>query len=536
MTNLRISDATPAATLDGSELLPSLQGGNPRSVAARQLTDFFSGFQPGRIPKWRRALGNVAAGVSNAKVCIIGDSQVAGWGASGNVFVNARVAGWPAKMTQILRSCGLNASDASWMGDQNTFQQSTSLATYDPRITIGTGWVSGTGGLTFGAYALTGSGSGVVSFSPTQTFDTIEVYWAGYPGHGTFSIGVDGGAGLASVSTDVAASVVKTVVTCSRGTHTVDVARTGGGVVSLIGMRVYDSTVKEISIIQGGWSGAASASWNDAAQPFSPKPVLQYIAPDLTIIALCGNDWHGSVAQATFSANIQALITAAQVSGDVILMTDTNTNPATTKSYALQQPYLDTLCSLAASNGVPFVDIAYRWKSFEAANAAGWMSDQNHPSAAGYLEIAKLAASVVRMELPMGGAALALDSAGKLTLPADLQVSGNIYSVNYVRWTSGKGKIGAGYAVPGTVTITEDGGSSGAAGIALGGSSAAFPLIQREGPTTKVACKLGDNSAFAPFQAKLTTDTAYSAGTFTATGYLTLYDASGTAYRVPCAV
>ena len=34
-------------------------------------------------------------------------------------------------------------------------------------------------------------------------------------------------------------------------------------------------------------------------------------------------------------------------------------------------------------------------------------------------------------------------------------------------------------------------------------------------------------------QAKLTTDTAYTAGDPTTTGYLLVYDSTGTAYRVP---
>jgi hypothetical protein len=34
-------------------------------------------------------------------------------------------------------------------------------------------------------------------------------------------------------------------------------------------------------------------------------------------------------------------------------------------------------------------------------------------------------------------------------------------------------------------------------------------------------------------QGKLTTDTAYTAGAPTATGYLVVYDSAGTAYKIP---
>jgi len=46
---------------------------------------------------------------------------------------------------------------------------------------------------------------------------------------------------------------------------------------------------------------------------------------------------------------------------------------------------------------------------------------------------------------------------------------------------------------------------------------------------------IGD-TAFNNIQGKLTTDTAYTGTVVAATGYITIYDSTGTAYRVPCAV
>ena len=70
--------------------------------------------------------------------------------------------------------------------------------------------------------------------------------------------------------------------------------------------------------------------------------------------------------------------------------------------------------------------------------------------------------------------------------------------------------------------------------LQLGGTTSAFPAIKRNG--TGIDIRLADDSAFAPVKGKLTTDTAYTATTVVATGYITLYDSTGTAYRVPCAV
>jgi hypothetical protein len=70
--------------------------------------------------------------------------------------------------------------------------------------------------------------------------------------------------------------------------------------------------------------------------------------------------------------------------------------------------------------------------------------------------------------------------------------------------------------------------------LQLGGTTSAFPAIKRNGAGIDI--RLADDSAFAPVKGKLTTDTAYTATVVAATGYITLYDSTGTAYRVPCAV
>ena len=70
--------------------------------------------------------------------------------------------------------------------------------------------------------------------------------------------------------------------------------------------------------------------------------------------------------------------------------------------------------------------------------------------------------------------------------------------------------------------------------LQLGGTTSAFPAIKRNG--TGIDIRLADDSAFAPVKGKITTDTNYTAGVPSATGYLTIYDATGTAYRVPCTV
>jgi hypothetical protein len=70
--------------------------------------------------------------------------------------------------------------------------------------------------------------------------------------------------------------------------------------------------------------------------------------------------------------------------------------------------------------------------------------------------------------------------------------------------------------------------------LQFGGTTSSFPALKRS--STTLQARLADDSAFASVQGKLTTDTAYTATTIVPTGYLTLYDSTGTAYRVPCVV
>ena len=65
----------------------------------------------------------------------------------------------------------------------------------------------------------------------------------------------------------------------------------------------------------------------------------------------------------------------------------------------------------------------------------------------------------------------------------------------------------------------------------LGPATSSFPALKRS--TTSLQARLADDSAFTAIQGKLTTDTAYTAGDPTTTGYLLVYDSTGTAYRVP---
>ena len=67
--------------------------------------------------------------------------------------------------------------------------------------------------------------------------------------------------------------------------------------------------------------------------------------------------------------------------------------------------------------------------------------------------------------------------------------------------------------------------------IKINGTTSSFPALKRS--TTTLQVRLADDSAFTNIQGKITTDVNAVVAPIVADSYLILYDASGTAYKVP---
>ena len=68
--------------------------------------------------------------------------------------------------------------------------------------------------------------------------------------------------------------------------------------------------------------------------------------------------------------------------------------------------------------------------------------------------------------------------------------------------------------------------------LQFGGTTSSFPSLKRS--STVLQSRLADDSDFSPLQGQLRTHANAVSETITATHTLTLYDAAGTAYKVPC--
>lgn len=114
--------------------------------------------------------------------------------------------------------------------------------------------------------------------------------------------------------------------------------------------------------------------------------------------------------------------------------------------------------------------------------------------------------------------------------PRHVYVGSNVYATAFVMARGGTSYASIQDSGDGIIRMY-NGAATGFNMLLFGGTSSSFPALKRS--TTGLQIRLADDSAYSTIQGKLSTDTNYTAGVPVATGYLVLYDASGTAYKVP---
>lgn len=339
---------------------------------------------------YRKAMAKVLSG-GRARLLIAGDSTTVGAGAGTNGtgatgLVGARTKNWPTQLAAALTAAGIPAWNQSVWGDQNVGSAGETYNSYDPRVSPGS-W--GNQFLnTLGGKAWTvSSAAAAFAFTPTMTFDRFDVYTVQNSGLGSITVNVDGGATLATINEAGSASVVKTTVTCTRGTHTINVVSSSSTAVYLLGIVPWDSTLGGLDIIQCGHWGGSMGNIANNANPWeaSSSTLLNAIAPDISLVQLTINDANGGTALSTYTSQLATVESAlGAASGDVILMSGLLTNNAATTNGTLAG-MVSAVSARAAAQSRLFADLGSRCGSFAAMNAAGFMyTDGTHGSALMY--------------------------------------------------------------------------------------------------------------------------------------------------------
>ncbi len=249
--------------------------------------------------------------------------------------------------------------------------------------------------------------------------------------------------------------------------------------------------------------------------------------------------------------------------GMLLGWSDSNGNAATTTDLVIRRDAANTLAQRNSTNAQTFrVYNTYTDASNYERGKIEWSSN--------VLRIGTEKAgtgSARALELQTGGTTrLTVDTGGNTTINTDVSTgstpltlkynSTTMFSFNYtgtfncgLTGNEGLINLNSGYGYITTVGssattrhlqlrsfngINLDIGGLGGSGLKLltfGGVTSSFPALKRS--TTNIEVRLADDSGFATIKGKLATDTNYTAGAPTATGYIVLYDAAGTAYKIP---
>lgn len=168
------------------------------------------------------------------------------------------------------------------------------------------------------------------------------------------------------------------------GDHTLVVTAnlTAGETIWLLG--AYP--IKGASGVRVNMCGRWGTTTANAVGSYAPEAEIDIWNPALTIIAYTANDFAGQTALATYTTNLQTLVTRALTYGDVLLVSVGPTNA----TYPISQTaYVDAMKQVALANNVAFIDIYGRWNGGAYAKVTlGLLADDVHPNAAGHQDIA----------------------------------------------------------------------------------------------------------------------------------------------------
>jgi len=320
------------------------------------------------------------------RIMFIGDSLPAGRGApsvatGGAVQMDgARAMSYPTKLRDALLAAGFPASSESWAEANNT---GGTLPGYDPRATMGSWTVSA--GRTIGGLTLTSTGAGAqFVFTPSTPVDTFELYLPNN-GFGTATYSIDGGAPV-TISEAGAAALNKVVVTTTLGMHSI-AFNWATASFFLCPMVAYNSKAKEFRIINMGARNWSTTDWVTQDALWRPLPAIGTYAPDISLISLGVNDGRLSGAGnsiATFTTNMQTIITKALTVGKVGLVTPPTIDPAQEGSFTYGQ-MMTAYQQLADANNLPVFHTERLLGSWDDGVIAGTaLNDGLHRSGPAY--------------------------------------------------------------------------------------------------------------------------------------------------------
>lgn len=364
----KVGDGTTAwASLSYQQAPPAAPFGTSPGVFDARRSLYNAG--PEKFRKFRAALGKAATGKALCRVAHMGDSTSEGVGETSNRMANS----WPGQLSQIFNTNGYTLD-----GSFGVLQAYTNNAGYWPE------WVQTTGSwnaLNGGSPVVSATASGaVLTFTSTNTGTVLELRYLHTGASFTYSL--DGGAAQTVTTNGSQAVGLVQLTGLANTTHTIAITSTGN--TQIFSAHVHSSITSGLQFWNAGIGSSKSSDWYGSNSWFAAPKLLSNWSPNLTTIMLGINDATNQVVTpANYQTNMQALITQALTTGDVLLI-----SPVPASGVDLSQ-YMPLLYGLADSNNLPLLDMTHRWKDWTTQNAMAVYMDTYHPNGAGYNDVAR---------------------------------------------------------------------------------------------------------------------------------------------------
>lgn len=334
---------------------------------------------PSNMARFRSAVAASRDGQRDAKILLIGDSQVAGIGSTAYV-TQPDLGSMCTRLATCLSGLGVAAVRGFSAPGSNNFW------------TTGASWTSTFFGFASLACFTSASGGNALVFADSRiNADQFDVYVLRGPGFGTINITATGGSAVVQSMNNAASSVVKlTAIAAAKATtNTVSITVTGGAPCYIVGVEPFDSTATKIRVANAGIGTVGAVEHALAPTTWGTVPMINAYAPDLTVINLSGvNDRGSGRSAAVYTAAMDTVVNAALRVSSVILATQmptgvspNNVNEAAYNAYSFTRPE------------VMVYDYYSRCASYESYNARGMVFDGLHANNLGYWDFAQGLAS-----------------------------------------------------------------------------------------------------------------------------------------------
>ncbi len=321
---------------------------------------------PVSLPRWQAALAG-------------GSPRLAVYGDSISEDSPSRTLAWPSDLRSMLsKRIGGASGTGLILLTPNSVKD-------EPRVTYTGSWANSPHGIDGAAREASGPGDTIV-FRPGITGVQFVVDYRTGPQWGTFSYQIDGGPPVAVNATTPANSVeTMSIPVSASSAHTLTIdSPSDATTVDISAVGLAGATGLQLANLAK--SGADTTMFNPPqgiASCFTP------IRPDLSVILLGANDYNSQVPLATYTANLQAAIDNAKLTGDVLLVVTVPENYQGAHTVPRSR-YTEALYALAVANHAGLLDLTKRWGSFAHGTALGlYKDDVTHPSAKGAADIAQ---------------------------------------------------------------------------------------------------------------------------------------------------